>query len=383
MDSQLFLVAIGVLTSCLNLLLAAFLTLARGANWGANRYLAGFLLLSAIDMAGWAGDLLPASAEPLLILRRALAFMQMPLFFAYFLALLRPKRSMRVHFVIGWVLVAVSAAALVPRALPMLAIDLSNAVLNREISRWITIALDVQFYIYIAWIGRFVFVPDSDHAVPRRTQLWLKALLVASATAGTLVFAKSVVRLMDDVPSHAYLDLIVGSSAAAILCALTLFALVQRDVLIGHDMTGRARRKADPDALQKADLAIVLSFMTAREPFLDPGLTLRKLARQIAMPERDLSRLINEVEGLHFFDFVNRHRVAKAAAILSDPDQVRRTILDIAHDVGFNSKSSFNSAFLKHIGQTPSSYRQAPGTAVTVQSAATAQRTSPFTGKIA
>lgn len=335
MDSQLLLVAIGVLTSCLNLLLAAFLTLARGPNWGANRFLAGFLALSAVDMAGWAGDLLPASAEPLLILRRSLAFMQMPLFFAYFLTLLRPDRSMRVHFAIGWVLVAASAAALVPRALPMLATDLSHTALNREISRSISIALDVQFYAYVVWIGRFVFARHPDHAVPEKTRLWLKTLLAASATAGTLVFAKSMFRLADDVQAHAYLDLIVGSSAAAILCALTLFALVQREVLIGQDATRRTRRKADPAPFRQADLAMLLSFMTAREPFLDPGLTLRKLARQITMPERDLSRLINEAEGLHFFDFVNRHRIGKAAAILSDPDQVRRTILEIAHEVGF------------------------------------------------
>lgn len=383
MDSQLLLVAIGVLTSCLNLLLAAFLTLARGPNWGANRFLAGFLVLSAVDMAGWAGDLLPASAEPLLVLRRSLAFMQMPLFAAYFLALLRPDRSMRAHFVIGWVLVAISAAALVPRALPMLAMDLSHTVPNREISRWISIALNAQFYAYVVWIGRFVFARHPDHAQPGRTRLWLKTLLGTSATAGTLVFAKSMYRLVNDAQSHAHLDLIVGSSAAAILCALTLFALVQRDVLVGQDKTGRTRRKVEPDALRKADLATVLSFMSAREPFLDPGLTLRKLARQLAMPERDLSRLINETEGLHFFDFVNRHRIAKAAAILSDPDQARRTILDIAHEVGFNSKSSFNSAFLKHIGQTPSSYRQAPGTLVTDQSSATARRASALTGKIA
>jgi hypothetical protein len=124
MNPQLFLVAIGVLTSCLNLLLALFLVLARGPNWKANRFFAGFLILSAVDMIGWAGDLLPPSFQPLLILRRSLAFMQMPWFFAYFLALLRPDRSSLIHRRVGWVLVAVSGASLAPEALAMLDIGL-------------------------------------------------------------------------------------------------------------------------------------------------------------------------------------------------------------------------------------------------------------------
>lgn len=360
MDASLFLVAIGVLTSCLNLLLAAFLTLAKGPNWKANRFLAGFLLLSAVDMIGWASALLPPSVQPWLMLRRSLAFMQMPCFFAYFLALLRPDRSSVAHRRLGWILVAASGASLTPRALAMQGVNLPfDMAIGQEI-RWISIALHLQFYVYAAWIAHLVFAPDRerDQAIPVATHRWLKALLITSVTAGTLVFAKSLFRLAGDARTYGYLDLVVGSSASAIICALTLFALLHRDLLVGSTARLRARRKIDPDSAQMADLAALQSFMTSREPFLDPDLSLRKLARQLALPERELSRLINELEGLHFFDFVNRYRIKKAAGILANPDQAPRTILEIAHHVGFNSKSSFNSAFLKHVGQTPSSFRR-------------------------
>lgn len=363
MDPQLFLVAIGVLTSCLNLLLAAFLVLARGPNWNANRFFAGFLILSAIDMIGWAGSLLPPSAQPLLTLRHSLAFMQMPWFFAYFFSLLRSRHPGPEHSVIGWFLVAASAGSLAPRALAMAGIDLPIDVPSGNGSRWISVGLHLQFYIYVAWIGHLVFASDRQlkSAVPVTTHIWLKALFMVSATAGTLVFAKSIFRMIGDTGTYAYLDVIVGSSASAIMCSLTLFALVHREILIGQVKIRGLRRKADPDAARLEGWTSVQSFMTSREPFLDPDLSLRKLARQVAMRERDLSSLINELEGMHFFDFVNRYRIRKAAAILADPEQARRTILEIAHEVGFNSKSSFNSAFLKHTGQTPSRYRHSHG----------------------
>lgn len=362
MDPHLFLVAIGVLTSCLNLLLAVFLVLARGPNWHANRFLAGFLILSAVDMVGWASDLLPSSARPLLTLRHSLAFMQMPWFFAYFFSLLRSDRPNFLHSLIGWLLVAASAASLAPRALTMAGIELPINVPSGNGSHWISVGLHLQFYIYAAWIGHLLFASgrQAKSAIPVPTLTWLKALFLVSVTAGTLVLAKSIFRMAGDTRTYGYFDVIVGSSASAIVCALTLFALLHREILVGPAKVGAVRRKVEPNRAQLTGWATVQSFMTSREPFLDPDLSLRKLARQVAMPERDLSRLINDVEGKHFFDFVNQYRVRKAAALLIDPDQAGRTILEIAHDVGFNSKSSFNAAFLKHVGRTPSSYRHSP-----------------------
>ncbi len=93
----------------------------------------------------------------------------------------------------------------------------------------------------------------------------------------------------------------------------------------------------------------------------DPQLSLKALARRVGLSARDVSRLINDFEDMHFFDFVNEHRTRRAADLLIDPAWADHSILEIAYEAGFNSKSSFNAAFRKHQGMTPSSVRRTAG----------------------
>jgi AraC-like DNA-binding protein len=87
----------------------------------------------------------------------------------------------------------------------------------------------------------------------------------------------------------------------------------------------------------------------------DPGLTLARLAALLHTSTRSLSRTLNEGLGESFNDFVNRIRVEEAAAILARPGS--QDVLRVAFDVGFASKASFNRAFLRHLGDTPTGVR--------------------------
>ncbi len=100
--------------------------------------------------------------------------------------------------------------------------------------------------------------------------------------------------------------------------------------------------------------------MTTEEPYLNPSLTIQELAKQVKMPIKDLSVLINFHMNKHFFDFVNEYRIEKAMKILKNPLQKELTILEILYQVGFNSKSSFNTSFKKHTGKTPTDFRNNP-----------------------
>ncbi|NQZ89632.1 MAG: helix-turn-helix transcriptional regulator [Colwellia sp.] len=108
--------------------------------------------------------------------------------------------------------------------------------------------------------------------------------------------------------------------------------------------------------------AIVLrlrDYMQQNKPFLDPSLSLETLAKQINLPRNEVSLSINKIIGQHFFDFVNSYRINFAAKMLITNDgQPQKTVLEILYEVGFNSKSSFNSAFKKHLLMTPSQYRK-------------------------
>jgi AraC-like DNA-binding protein len=97
--------------------------------------------------------------------------------------------------------------------------------------------------------------------------------------------------------------------------------------------------------------------MKENEPFLDPSLTIQELSNQINIPVRDLSVLINHHINQHFFDFVNEYRIQKAMNILKDASKKHLTVLEILYEVGFNSKSSFNTSFKKYTNVTPTEYR--------------------------
>jgi AraC-like DNA-binding protein len=87
------------------------------------------------------------------------------------------------------------------------------------------------------------------------------------------------------------------------------------------------------------------------------GLTLRSVCEQIRESPHYVSQVISQDLGTSFFDLVNQQRVRDAMdALLADQD---RPVIDIALGVGFNAKSTFNSAFRQFTGMTPSEFRRA------------------------
>jgi AraC-like DNA-binding protein len=87
----------------------------------------------------------------------------------------------------------------------------------------------------------------------------------------------------------------------------------------------------------------VLHHMAAQRPFLEPELTLDQLASQLSIRPKILSHVINERLNQNFFDFVNRYRIEEARRLLTNPPDKKITILEVLYEVGFNSKSSFNT----------------------------------------
>lgn len=97
--------------------------------------------------------------------------------------------------------------------------------------------------------------------------------------------------------------------------------------------------------------------MAQEELFREPALTIGQLAKRSGYPEYLVSAVINRRFDGHFWDYINRHRIEAASRHLADAGDAR-TILDIAYACGFTSKSTFNAAFKRQLGQTPSGYRQ-------------------------
>lgn len=98
--------------------------------------------------------------------------------------------------------------------------------------------------------------------------------------------------------------------------------------------------------------------MEVEQLYLKEDLKLQELAEELGISTHHLSQVLNEHLGKNFSDFVNIYRVRHAQSLLLDPAYRQHTILSIAFDSGFKNKASFNTAFKKHSGQTPSAFRK-------------------------
>lgn len=114
-------------------------------------------------------------------------------------------------------------------------------------------------------------------------------------------------------------------------------------------------RLSDSEAEQYSGKLV--SHMEMSKPYLNPELTLPQLAAEIGISTHLLSQVINEYFNLNFFDFVNRYRVNAFKERIVNPAFANFSMLGIAFECGFNSKSAFNRIFKKTTGLTPSQYK--------------------------
>ena len=101
--------------------------------------------------------------------------------------------------------------------------------------------------------------------------------------------------------------------------------------------------------------------MDEERPWQDSGLTLADLATRLSTSPHKLSEVLNSQLHQTFYDFVNGYRVQEVQRRIAAGEAHQVTILSLALDAGFASKSTFNLVFKKHTSQTPSEYRQAAG----------------------
>lgn len=92
--------------------------------------------------------------------------------------------------------------------------------------------------------------------------------------------------------------------------------------------------------------------------FLNDHITLDTIAEKLKIKAREVSQAINENKQQNFYEFVNHYRVEKAETLLKDSKYINEKIATIAYESGFGNVTSFNIAFKKKTGLTPSVYRK-------------------------
>ncbi|MEM6395115.1 MAG: helix-turn-helix domain-containing protein [Bacteroidota bacterium] len=121
-------------------------------------------------------------------------------------------------------------------------------------------------------------------------------------------------------------------------------------------------RKYKKSLLSEKELVVnkqlLIEYMENEKPFLNPELSLRELATQIDMPHNYLSQLLNEGFEQNFSEFVNGYRLRAFRSKVADPAFGHMTLLGLAYDCGFNSKTVFNTYFKRVMGKTPAAYHK-------------------------
>lgn len=97
-------------------------------------------------------------------------------------------------------------------------------------------------------------------------------------------------------------------------------------------------------------------YMKQDRPYLNSELNINTLAGNMGVPEKTISQTINHIIGSNFSDYINSYRIENARLKLEQDSEI--SIKEIMYDVGFNSRSVFNSAFKKKTGLTPSEYQK-------------------------
>jgi AraC-like DNA-binding protein len=158
----------------------------------------------------------------------------------------------------------------------------------------------------------------------------------------------------------------------AVVFSLSVFALGYKGILqkeIFHmrptetpppaDILPRERGIANTVPPPNTDLLNRLhTYMEEKQPYLDPELTLSELAKQLNMNRGQLSQLINEGTGDNFYNFINKYRVEQVKLFMRDPAMKHYSMLGLALEAGFKSKSTFNLIFKRFTGVTPTEYRK-------------------------
>jgi AraC-like DNA-binding protein len=127
---------------------------------------------------------------------------------------------------------------------------------------------------------------------------------------------------------------------------------------IEEEQSGEMKRKLISDSELVKYKSRLSELMDHQKPYLDSELNLIKLAELINATPHQLSYIINTGFNENFFQYINTYRVEKAKELLLKEEMDKLSILGIAFESGFNSKTSFNTTFKKIAGQSPSEFKK-------------------------
>lgn len=188
---------------------------------------------------------------------------------------------------------------------------------------------------------------------------WLKSLIYSYGLLLVLGVMLSTSKLFS-LASFDLLYFLVSLGDAVFIFFVGFYGLSQPEIYF-EDKFIKANGKYDNSSLSKLKRVALINslneLMHTQELYLDNEISLQSLSKKLNVTSHHLSQALNQQLNKNFYDYINTARVQKAKKMLSDSGFQKVAIIDIAYQVGFNNKTSFNNAFKKQTQLTPSQYR--------------------------
>lgn len=250
---------------------------------------------------------------------------------------------------------------------------------------WVRVTFSLLFFASVIIYTILTFVKlaafrrtidtQFSYRSSRLKLLWLNFIAVLFSVAGSTVIIAGAVNAINfeqvfdtSLLSHVGLTTIAYSISYFGLRQPSLFRSRYNETLDQSDVEGSDSKpvaeETKPDkprfSEEEANKLIdrLNNHMLEERPYLNPELTLGELSAQINMAKHELTDLLNHHIGKNFFSYVNEYRLKAVIRRLKSTEFDHLTIIAIANDCGFNSKSTFNSLFKQHTGHTPSEFKR-------------------------
>ncbi|MDR6368746.1 AraC-like DNA-binding protein [Chryseobacterium bernardetii] len=377
MDKSNLLIIIASVSVFISVLLSIFLVTVKTRHRVSNVLFAVFLIINAIDMSDPLFTMVSDGPSNLGIFKNMLVFLQIPVFYLYVLSVCYSDFKLKPQYLLHALPFLIANLILLPRFYGVDMASKIHFIENRQNMvelKFNHILLHAQMVIYFVAVFRVLRKSKTlyleNYAGKNISSYhWLFQFTVVLCMVYAIALLKNILKFSE------YVYISEGIKAALLLLSLfiicwylfkalnhpELFRNVDSKLKMVSEMVSEEKNNEEPvtnDREYNEDLLRLKKYMVEKKPFLNSSLTIQEVSGEIGIPVRELSLLINHQLGQHFYDFVNTYRIENAMNMLKDETKSKVTILEILYEVGFNSKSSFNTAFKKHTGTTPTLYRK-------------------------
>lgn len=196
---------------------------------------------------------------------------------------------------------------------------------------------------------------------------WLRNLVYTFGAVWTILMAAAAMHHIFHLFSWNFCTNGLSLALSVFIILIGYFGLKQKEIFSGVEknqfVTGsNSEEKYAGSTLKETDAEKYAEklkiYMAEKKPYLNPDLTLPQLAGELDIPSYHLSQVINKNIGQNFFDFINHYRIEEVKSKIIHPDYHKYSVLGIAFEAGFNSKSAFNRVFKNITGQTPTQFKK-------------------------